>query len=378
MDAASVIMSMMLGGGGKSSSDVEMTRTTLYFNNWATTPADTIELVDNYKNYDALEMTLLRLSDSNTRLSPMVVIVPCDAIEAATEMSGITASTVLPYYSTEYIGYTVTNETTLTKFGTYGTVTLSIAKIVGIKYAEEAVNIVSWQNGTDEEIKAMLLAAKMGKIDLNDYWSIGDERTVHLSAMDATGVDESHAEQDVTFVLMDTGENSGYKFADDTPVHFVVGMKDCLNETGYMNSTDTNSGSWEECARRAWCNNVFRAAVPVGLRSIFKQFKTITAKEPHGLDLKTSLDYFALFAEKEISGKVLYGNTVERNALSQIEYYKNQTRRRKKADNNYVRWWERTPYSGDGQSFAVCVRSGDDQSCDSATETPGISPFGCI
>lgn len=239
------------------------------------------------------------------------------------------------------------------------------------------IPIVSWADGTEDQIGAMLDAAFAGKINLSDYWSVGDERVIHHSAMAATGVGESHAEQDQTWVIMDTGENSGYVFEDDTPVHFVVGMKDCLNEKGYMNSSNTNAGSWEGCARRTWCNNVFRAAIPATLRGIFKQFKTVTAETYNGSTLKTSLDYFALFAEKEIFGTRTYSNTTEANALKQIKYYEVTANRIKNVNGAAAYWWERSPRSGGSGTFCR-VGSDDSAGASNAGDTRGLAPFGCI
>ena len=42
------------------------------------------------------------------------------------------------------------------------------------------IEIVSWANGSDEQILAMVQAADEGRIDLHNYWSIGDEREVTL------------------------------------------------------------------------------------------------------------------------------------------------------------------------------------------------------
>ena len=57
--------------------------------------------------------------------------------------------------------------------------------------------IVPWSTGTDEQIAAMVAAAEAGEINLSDYWSAGDTRTVQLSAMLAHGVSDSHAAQGV-------------------------------------------------------------------------------------------------------------------------------------------------------------------------------------
>jgi hypothetical protein len=239
------------------------------------------------------------------------------------------------------------------------------------------VEIVTWADGTDAQIAAMIAAADAGKINLADYWSVGDERVVSLSAMAATGVGETHTAQNATFVLMDTGANSGYKDVNDNPINFIVGMKDSLNETGYMNSSSTNAGSWDGCARRTWCNNVFRAAIPETLRGIFKRFKTVTAETYNGSTLKTSLDYFALFTEKEVLGSKMYSNATEANALKQIKYYKVAVNRIKNVNGSADIWWGRSPGSDSKSSFCFFTSTGGTGNR-GASDMRGLAPFGCI
>ena len=248
-----------------------------------------------------------------------------------------------------------------------------------------AVEIVSWADGTDAQIVAMVAALDAGEITVEETgWKVGDTRTVHLSAMEATGVGESHAEQDVELVLMHAG---GYELADGSTCNFVVGQKDSLAEKGYMNSTGTNAGSWDGSARRAWCNSTYKNAIPEALRPIFKQFKTITAETYNGTTLKTSLDYFALPAAKEIFGGTAtsagsatsYSNLTEFNALFQFEYYQTSANRIKKLgiSGNALTWWERSPnYSS---SYRFCIVGGDGgASYGIANSTRGLAPFGCI
>ena len=246
-------------------------------------------------------------------------------------------------------------------------------------------SFVTWAGGTDEEIVKMVKLADAGLINLSDYWAVGDTRTVHLSAMSATGVGESHAEQDVELVLMHEG---GYELADGSTCNFVVGQKDLLAEKGYMNATDTNSGSWEESARRTWCNSVYKNAIPNTLQPIFKQFKTITAETYNGTTLKTSLDYFALPAAKEIFGgdtassagsATSYSNLTEFNALFQFDWYKTADNRIKKLgiSGSARDWWERSPfYNGSGNFCSV--RSGGNAINDNANFKNGLALFGCI
>ena len=244
--------------------------------------------------------------------------------------------------------------------------------------------IVTWSGGTDEEIVAMVAAADAGLINLSDYWAVGDTRTVQLSAMSATGVGESHAARQVDLVLVHAG---GYELADGSTCNFIVGQKDALAAYGYMNSSSTNLGSWDGCARRTWCNEVYKNAIPESLRSIFKQFKTITAETYNGTTLKTSLDYFALPASKEIFGgtatsagsSTSKSNLTEFNALFQFEWYKTSSNRIKKkgTGGSSAYWWERSPNYSKSSSFCYVYVDGT-ASSSSANNIGGLAPFGCI
>ena len=240
---------------------------------------------------------------------------------------------------------------------------------------------VTWANGTDEEIVAMVEAADQGVINLSDYWAVGDIRTVQLSAMSATGVGESHAAQQVDLVLMHAG---GYDLnaavaSGRTKCSFVVGLKDSLSEAGYMNSSSTNRGSWNDSKRRTWCNNIFRNAISSTLRAIFKQFKTVTAQTYNGSTNQTSVDYFALPAEREIFGARKSCNQTEYNALFQFDYYKTASNRVKKLGKTGTAsfWRERSPYYNYSSYFCY-VYSGGDASSTVASNTIGLAPFGCI
>lgn len=254
--------------------------------------------------------------------------------------------------------------------------------------SDSSVEIVTWADGTDEQIVAMVAAADRGEINLADYWAVGDTRTVSLSAMEATGVGESHAAQDVEFVLMHAG---GYELnsateSGRTTCSFIVGMKNCLNTTGYMNSSDTNHLSWDASARRTWCNDIFYNAVPNTLRNIFKQFKTITAVIYNGSPNKTSIDYFTIPAVKEIFGggtassggsATSYSNVVEFNALFQYDWYKTALNRVKTVNGSAHHWWTRSPYYSDSLYFCAVLSNGS-VARGYASHSIGLAPVGCI
>lgn len=239
------------------------------------------------------------------------------------------------------------------------------------------IEIVDWATGTDAQIAAMVAAADKGKINLSDYWKVGDTRTVHLSAMYGfvSNVNESHAAQDVQFVLTDPGH---YTLANGKKCNFVVLQKDSLSEYGYMNSSATNNGGWNSCARRTWCNETYRNAVPASLRGIFRQFKVRTASGS-GSEVTESTDWFSLFSEKEVFGSTTYANSSAESQNTQLNWFKTSSNRIKKNGMNGSAsyWWERSPRSGYSGYFCG-VGSGGSGYAGYASSSYGLAPFGCI
>ena len=250
---------------------------------------------------------------------------------------------------------------------------LTVRQLKAWQAANAGPKIVSWADGTDEEVAAMVAAADEGKLNLSDYWHEGDTRTVHLSAMSATGVGESHAAQDVQMVLTDPGH---YTLANGKKCNFVVLQKDCLKEYGVMNSQGTNSGGWNNCPRRTWCNSVYRNAIPSTLRGIFKQFTTYAANGT-GSSSVASSDYFALFSEKEVFGSTTYANSSAESKNSQLTWFKTSSNRIKRVNGSAYYWWERSPNSGNSNRFCLVTNSGG-ADWSNASISYGLAPFGCI
>lgn len=252
-----------------------------------------------------------------------------------------------------------------------------------------------WTDGTDEEVVSMIQRAQAGQLNLQELWSVGDRRKVHLSAMTSAGVGETHVEQDVYFVLMNKG---GVHFADDDKeCSFIVGLENSLLEDSKMNSTATNTGSWNATPRRAWCNSVFYNAIPSTLRPIFKKMKIQTAKTYNGTEMEETEDYFALPAAREIfggttastagQGQTGYSNMTEWNTLTgPWEWYKSIHNRVKtlgvfpdypSGDKGFYTWWERSPCY-DGAAYFCHVNSNGIAAYSSAYYEYGLAPFGAI
>lgn len=293
--------------------------------------------------------------------------------------------------------------------GTEGTATVSISVAAGTNYnavgaksvtveVSHGPAIVTWSGGTDAEIVAMCEASDAGTLNLWDYWNVGDERTVSLSAMEATYVGESHRAQNVVMVIVNKG---GY-ISNGKTTSFIVQQKNCLAssdsgttsdlELGYMNSSATNSGSWKFCKRRSWCNNVYKNAVPSTLIDIFKQVKVNTATNFDSMTITETSDYFFLPAEAEIfKGDSTYGmggltpgqtttaysNTIEFKTLSRWKYYETASNCIKKigSSGSVYHWWTRSPTTSN--TFGDVDENGVPHTR-TAKDTYGLAPAGCI
>lgn len=259
----------------------------------------------------------------------------------------------------------------------------------------EDLKIVTFADGTDAEIAKMIEAHYAGKINISDYWAVGDKRTIHHNAMDATGVSESHKANDYAYVIIGiehddlvTAINGKTKAAITIQTERMLYLDtvteynssyDTLHECGYMNSSNTNSGSWEGCARRTWCNNVYKKCLPTYIQNMMKQVKKLTSVGSQSSTIKTSNDYAFLPSEIEIFGSTAYSFAGEGK---QYQYFKNATANRYKKpcyDSSYVSgwWWERSPHSGSGLRFC-CTNVDGSVIWNFASNAGGVAPCLCL
>lgn len=257
------------------------------------------------------------------------------------------------------------------------------------------LKIVTFADGTDEEIAKMVQAHYNDKINISDYWAVGDTRSVSLSAMSATGVGESHRAQTVQFVIGDfEHDDLATPINGHSKAAITLLQKDCLmdasnasnpvngsgnTENGYMNSTSTNSGGWKNCARRTWCNNVFFSALPSVWQSMVKTVNKKASVGSNQSTIETVQDKIFLAAEIEIFGSRSYSVDGEG---TQYQYYKNAIANRYKMpkwSSSYVsnRYWERSPRSGYTSGFCA-VNADGSAGYGSASNAYGVAPCLCI
>ena len=307
-------------------------------------------------------------------------------------------NTVRDKYKTT--GYTVTGLTngkqyyfTLFPYNTDGIYNYDAGnRLIG---EPEDLKIVAFADGTDAEIEKMIEAHYAGKINISDYWAVGDKRTIHHNAMDATGVNESHRANDYAYVIIGiehddlvTAINGKTKAAItiqtermlylDTTTEYNA-SNNASHECGYINGSSTNSGGWEGCVRRTWCNNVYKKCLPTYIQNMMKQVKKLTSAGSRNSMIKISNDYAFLLSEIEIFGSATYSYAGEGK---QYQYFKNATANRYKKprfDDSLVsdHYWERSPYFGSESKFCHVHVSGNSHYND-ASKPFGIVPCLCI
>lgn len=259
----------------------------------------------------------------------------------------------------------------------------------------EDLKIVTFADGTDVEIAKMIEAHYAGKINIGDYWAVGDKRTIHHNAMAATDVSGSHKANDYAYVIIGiehddlvTPINGKTKAAItiqtermlylDTTTEY-NDLYDTSHEYGCMNNASTNSGGWEYCTRRTWCNNVYKKCLPTYIQNMMKQVKKLTSAGSWSSTIETSNDYAFLPSEIEVFGSTTYSFAGEGE---QYQYFKNATANRYKKPrhgSDYVSgyYWERSPFSSGSNSFCRVNLDGGAGTGD-ASDTFGVVPCLCI
>ena len=255
-----------------------------------------------------------------------------------------------------------------------------------------SLKIVTFADGTDEEIANMLEAHYAGDIDISDYWSVGDKRKIHLNAMAATGVSERHHADDYEFVIigmnhddMTAGGKAALTLQTDRILYknttddwYTSSYPSSSDEGGYMNSTNSNSYGWESCARRTWCNNVFFASLPTWIQALIKPVNKLTSAGSQVSTIKTTSDNVFLLSEIEVLG------TTSRSYVgegTQYDYFKiGATTVSKKpgvsGGPGGALWWGRSPDTNTIEGYFVVWYAGN--SISNASQSLGIAPAFCL
>ena len=144
--------------------------------------------------------------------------------------------------------------------------------------------------------------------EIQEHWSVGDYKTVTLSAMDTTYAPESHAQQSVDLVILDFNVDTLVNVTGGkTKALMTLGLKKPLNESGAFSPTYL-MGCWDASnPRRDWCNITFRNALPSNLKNCVKLVKKgnypYTTGYNYRYDGDTTDDYCWIPSSYELGGE---------------------------------------------------------------------------
>ena len=220
------------------------------------------------------------------------------------------------------------------------------------------VEYVTWENGTNAQIEAMLQAHYADLINIYDYWTVGDDRVFLIDELESYGTGQTYNDVQEHFVLLNAGgKELKTPINGHTECAFIIGCKEPVGYATYLidpsvsikNNYDSyrytysSAGYWNNCGLRDWCNTTFKNALEY--TTLFKQFKNETGKTPFedADEIVVSEDYFSIPSEKEYFGdnnfaysedpqydasQIIQKISAAEHNLSQFEYYKNTANRR--------------------------------------------------
>lgn len=250
----------------------------------------------------------------------------------------------------------------------------SITTLNGIK-------LVSWSDGSWEDISAMLEAHYRGDIDITEYWKTGDTRTILVNDIF------------VDFILIGNNHDDLVNpIASSKKAAFTVQTKYCFGEKKMFDNFMTPTFSlWCDSLVRSYLNIEFKTFLPKELQSIIKPVKKNTYR--HGADRNncklyegstTTHDSIFLLSEMEVYGE----QSAEKSSWgrdsdgTQYEYYKDVSNRIKYPEPSYTSgtwWWLRSSYVDDCGNSAfrfVGTRGNIKYGC--ANHDYAIAPAFCI
>ena len=146
-------------------------------------------------------------------------------------------------------------------------------------------------------------------------------------------------------------------------------MHDCYDETKQMNSSNTNSGGWQNSAMRTTHLPAILNMMPAEVKAAIRDVQKKSSAGNQSSSIQTTNDKLFLLSEIEIFGSTTYSFAGEGK---QYDYYKAGNSKVKNLSGSANRWWERSPYSGNSTYFCI-VHSNGDANATNASYSYGVA-----
>lgn len=146
-------------------------------------------------------------------------------------------------------------------------------------------------------------------------------------------------------------------------------MHDCYTETKRMNSSNTNSGGWQNSAMRTTHLPAILNMMPAEVKAAIRDVQKKSSAGNQSSSIQTTNDKLFLLSEIEIFGSTPYSFAGEGK---QYAYYQAGNSKVKNLSGGANYWWERSPLFSNSTAFCSIDRSGN-ASADTANTSRGVA-----
>lgn len=256
-----------------------------------------------------------------------------------------------------------------------GTAKITVKVAAGTNHtapSDKTINVTislpdtSLANNTPDIIAA---AAKSGQAA--NYWSVGDKVGI---AVNGSFGGLSYNNTVYAFIL---GFNHNSSVEGGNSIHFQFGKTASgvdiafvnsygSTSTGFcMNTSNTNSGGWNNSYMRKTICPAFLAALPTAWQNIIAACTKYSDNTGGGSNtasyVTATSDKIWLLSEMEVKGTRSYANSAEANYQKQYDYYRNgnsKVKYRHTATTSACSWWLRSVNASSTSSFCVVYTDG--------------------
>lgn len=146
-------------------------------------------------------------------------------------------------------------------------------------------------------------------------------------------------------------------------------MHDCYDETKQMNSSNTNSGGWQNSAMRTTHLPAILNMMPAEVKAAIRDVQKKSSAGNQSSSIQTTNDKLFLLSEIEIFGSTTYSFAGEGK---QYDYYKAGNSKVKNLSGSAYTWWERSPRSSYSTYFCHVYINGN-ATATSAGNSSGVA-----
>lgn len=271
-----------------------------------------------------------------------------------------------------------------------GTAKITVKVAAGTNHtapSDKTINVTvslpdtSLANNTPDIIAA---AAKSGQAA--NYWSVGDKVGI---AVNGSFGGLSYNNTVYAFIL---GFNHNSSVEGGNSIHFQFGKTAAgvdiafvnsygSTSTGFcMNTSNTNSGGWNNSYMRKTICPAFLTALPTAWQNIIAACTKYSDNTGGGSNtasyVTATSDKIWLLSEMEVQGTRSYANSAEANYQKQYDYYRNGNSKVKyqhTATTSACAWWLRSVYASSTSSFCR-VSAGGSANAAGAYFSGGFAP----